>query len=61
MGKIEKKLEELGYSLPPAWPPAKLELGVLYGDLYYSSGAGSDSYRGKLGSDLTVEQGYEAA
>ena len=26
-----------------------------------SSGSGSDSYRGKLGSDLTVEQGYEAA
>ena len=61
MGKIDKKLEELGYSLPSAWPPAKLELGVVYNDLYYSSGSGSDSYRGKLGSDLTVEQGYEAA
>lgn len=61
MGKTEDKLKELGYSLPPAWPPGKLELGVVYKDLYYSSGAGSDSYKGKLGSDLTVEQGYEAA
>ena len=61
MGKTEDKLKELGYSLPPAWPPGKLELGVVYKDLYYSSGAGSGSYKGKLGSDLTVEQGYEAA
>ncbi len=61
MGKVEEKLKELGYSLPHAWPPGKLELGVVYNDLYYSSGSGSDSYRGKLGSDLTVEQGYEAA
>lgn len=61
MARIEEKLKKLGYSLPPAWPPGKLELGVVYNDLYYSSGAGSDSYRGKLGSDLTVEQGYEAA
>lgn len=61
MGKVEEKLKELGYSLPQAWPSGKLELGVVYNDLYYSSGSGSDSYRGKLGSDLTVEQGYEAA
>jgi len=67
MGKIEGKLKELGYSLPPAWLPGKLELGVVYKDLYYSSGVGSGSYmgsgsyKGKLGSDLTVEQGYEAA
>ena len=61
MGKVEEKLKELGYSLPQPWPPGKLELGVIYNDLYYSSGSGSDSYRGKLGGDLTVEQGYEAA
>ena len=67
MGKTEDKLKELGYSLPPAWSPGKLELGVVYKDLYYSSGVGSasymgsGSYKGKLGSDLTVEQGYEAA
>jgi len=61
MGKVEEKLKELGCSLPQPWPPGKLELGVVYNDLYYSSGSGSDSYRGKLGSDLTVEQGYEAA
>ncbi len=61
MGKTEEKLKELGYSLPPAWPPGKLELGVVYKGLYYSSGASTDSYKGKLGSDLTVEQGYEAA
>lgn len=67
MGKTEDKLKELGYSLPPAWSPGKLEIGVVYKDLYYSSGVGSGSYmgsgsyKGKLGSDLTVEQGYEAA
>lgn len=67
MRKTEDKLRELGYSLPPAWSPGKLELGVVYKDVYYSSGVGSGSYmgsgsyKGKLGSDLTVEQGYEAA
>ena len=61
MGKTEDRLKELGYSLPPVGPPGKLELGVVYKDLYYSSGVGSGSYKGKLGSDLTVEQGYEAA
>lgn len=61
MGKIEKKLTQMGYALPPAWLPGKLELGVKVGNLYFSSGVGSDSYRGKLGQDLTVEEGYAAA
>ncbi len=61
MGRIEKRLRDLGYSLPPVVPEGKLKKGVLVGDLYFSSGIGSPSFRGKLGTDLTVEQGYEAA
>jgi len=61
MGKIEKRLRNLGYSLPSVVPEGKLKKGVLVGDLYFSSGTGSPSFRGKLGTDLTVEQGYEAA
>ena len=61
MGKVEEKLRESGYSLPPAWPPGKLERGVCVGNLYFSSGVGSDGTRGKLGSDLSVEEGYRAA
>ena len=60
LGKIEEKLAKLGYKLPPAWPPGKLELGVKVGNLVFMSGAGSD-IRGKLGRDLTVEEGYKAA
>ena len=51
----------MGYSLPSVVPEGKLLKGVLVGDLYFSSGIGSPSFRGKLGTDLTVEQGYEAA
>ncbi len=40
MGKTEDKLKELGDSLPPVGPPGKLERGVVYKDLYYSSGVG---------------------
>jgi len=60
VGKMEEKLAKLGYRLPPAWQPGKLELGVRVGNLVFMSGAGSEM-RGKLGRDLTVEQGYTAA
>lgn len=60
MGRVEEKLKQMGYTLPPAWPPGKLELGVRVGNLVFMSGAGSET-RGKLGRDLTVEQGYKAA
>lgn len=64
---IEQKLEELGYKLPPA--PAK---GGVYSsvkplgkNLYYISGCGAyidgTEKGGKLGTDLTIEEGQEAA
>lgn len=67
MSNIETKLKELGITLPT--PPAK---GGLYtpvmefGDhLLYCSGCGPQlngtSIDGKLGKDLSVEQGQEAA
>ena len=67
MSNIETKLKELGITLPT--PPAK---GGLYtpvmefGDhLLYCSGCGPQvngpSINGKLGKDLSVEQGQEAA
>lgn len=60
MAKAEEKLKELGYSLPAVWPPGKLELGVQVGNLVFTSGAGSE-IRGKLGRDLSVDDGYKAA
>lgn len=60
MTKAEEKLRKLGYSLPAVWPPGKLELGVQVGNLVFTSGAGSE-IRGKLGRDLSVDDGYKAA
>lgn len=60
MGKTEEKLKEMGYTLPPVWPPGKLELGVRVENLVFMSGSGSE-IRGKLGRDLGVDEGYKAA
>ena len=63
---VEKKLGELGYTLPtvPA-PVAAYVPGVLDGTLVYTSGQlptqNGVLCKGKLGADTTVEQGYEAA
>ena len=61
---IEKRLEELGISLPePAKPVATYVRYVQTGNLLYISGTGpsKDQPNGKLGTDLTVEQGYVVA
>ena len=68
MAKIEARLKELGIDLPdrPA-PVANYVPGVRTGNLIYLSGIGpaeradGTSPVGKVGSDLTAEQGYEAA
>ena len=60
MSQVEEKLAELGHTLPEAWPPGKLDLGVPTGNLIFLSGAGSE-IRGTLGRDLGVEEGYRAA
>ncbi len=63
----EERLAELGYQLPPPPEPVGNYLPVARsGNIMWMAGVGSrraDGSRiaGKLGQDLTVEQGYEAA
>jgi enamine deaminase RidA (YjgF/YER057c/UK114 family) len=62
----EAKLRELGYTVEPIELNAgKLMHAVRTGALIYTSGQvsrwGEREIKGKLGRDLTVEQGYEAA
>ena len=64
---FERRLTELGLALPaPPKPVATYIPAVLAGDLLFLSGVipfreGKLAFEGKLGRDLTVEQGYEAA
>ena len=63
----ETRLTELGLQLPsPPQPVATYIPAVQAGDLLFLSGVvpfrdGKLALAGKLGTDLTVEQGYEAA
>ena len=63
---IADRLRDLGIELPPVFPPAGNYLGcVMDGGLVYVGGhgpiAGADVVRGKVGSDLTLEEGRHAA
>ena len=64
---VEEKLRELGIELRPLSKPVANYLhGKKFGNLIYCSGCapvkdGKNLYTGKLGTDLTVEQGYDAA
>jgi enamine deaminase RidA (YjgF/YER057c/UK114 family) len=64
---IEERLAELGIELPPPPEPVGNYIGaVQVGELVFLGGVsnrvrGVLKYRGKLGRDLTVEQGYDAA
>lgn len=63
----DKKLKELGIALfTPSKPIANYVKAVRVGNLLYLAGHGPSradgtTITGKLGSDMTVEQGYEAA
>lgn len=63
----EEKLEQLGISLTEASPPvANYVNAVRTGNLIFLSGKGplqsnGENIEGKIGGDLTIEQGYEAA
>jgi enamine deaminase RidA (YjgF/YER057c/UK114 family) len=62
----ESKLRELGYTIEPIDLNAgKIMHAVRTGNLIYTSGQVSRwegrEIKGKLGADLSVEQGYEAA
>ena len=68
--EVEKKLADMGLSLPPSpTPVANYVPAVRSGNLLFVSGHGPafmkdgkiEYIRGKLGKDMTVEQGYEAA
>ena len=67
MSRIETRLAQLGYTLPQPPEPAGNYLPAnRSGNLVWLAGVGSrlaDGHRisGKLGADLTAEQGYEAA
>ncbi|MCI0437948.1 MAG: RidA family protein [Chloroflexi bacterium] len=68
MPVIEDKLKQMGITLPsrPA-PVANYVPGVRTGNLLYLSGLGPAARQdgttpsGKVGKDLTIEEGYEAA
>ncbi|HSF99968.1 MAG TPA: RidA family protein [Vicinamibacterales bacterium] len=63
----EARLAELGITLPtPASPVANYVNGVRTGNLIFLAGKGprrpdGTEVRGKLGADISIEQGYEAA
>lgn len=65
--RIEQKLADLGLALPePVTAFGNYELVTVHGGLAYVAGhgpvAGSKPLvQGRLGDDLTVEEGYEAA
>jgi enamine deaminase RidA (YjgF/YER057c/UK114 family) len=67
MSIVESKLASMGYQLPTPPAPVGNYLPVTRsGNLMWMAGVGSRmadgaSITGKLGDDLTVDQGYEAA
>ncbi len=67
MGQVESKLAEMGLELPaPPAPVANYVRAVRTGNLVFVSGHGPSRdgelvYRGKLGADLDVATGYQAA
>ncbi|WP_408011117.1 RidA family protein [Pseudalkalibacillus sp. A8] len=59
---LENKLKGLDLVLPAVRPAAgNYVTCVRVGNLLFTSGQGVDQFHGKLGRDLTVEEGYKAA
>jgi enamine deaminase RidA (YjgF/YER057c/UK114 family) len=60
---FDRRLQELGIELPAASPPAANYVkAVRVGNLLFLSGhAAVSGFRGKLGKDMTTEEGYQAA
>ena len=58
----EEILAELGLELPEPRPAVGTYVGcVRTGNLIFTAGQGVDEFHGKLGRDLTTEEGYQAA
>lgn len=66
-GKIDARLQELGITLPPVPPPVATYVNaVTTGNLVFLAGKGPNLpeggyITGKVGRDLTIEEGYAAA
>lgn len=64
---IEKKLEQMGVRIDPLeqMDNGKFLMGVQTGNLIFTAGQtpiwGEESIKGKIGGDLTIEQGQHAA
>jgi enamine deaminase RidA (YjgF/YER057c/UK114 family) len=63
---IDQRLEELGITLPPVFPPAGNYLGcVVDGGMVHVGGHGpidgGNIIRGKVGADLALDEGRQAA
>jgi len=67
MSKVETRLKEMGLTVPaPARPVAAYVPTARTGNLVFTAGQlpvvdGQLKYKGKLGAEITIEQGYEAA
>ena len=68
MSKIADRIKELGITLPESPSPVANYIPVVKtGNLIYLSGVGpadkpdGTSYTGKLGKDLSIDEGYDAA
>ena len=61
--EVEKKLVAMGLELPAAAPPPPGRSGaVKIGNILFVGGhTPGQMHRGKLGAEITVEQGYEGA
>ena len=64
--RIEQELEKLGFVLPTPKPVAAYIPAVRVGELVFTAGQGPTvggvpKFTGKLGRELTEEQGYKAA
>src|SRR5699024_12388186 len=61
MIKPEDKLKELGLELPALRPAVGTYVSrVRTGNLIFTNGQGVDEYHGKLGRELSTEEGYLA-
>jgi enamine deaminase RidA (YjgF/YER057c/UK114 family) len=63
---IAERLAALGIELPPIFPPAGNYVGCVVADGYVHVGGhgpigGPERFAGKVGADLTLEDGYRAA
>lgn len=58
----EDRIISLGYSIKPIRPAVGNYVSIVRtGNLLFTAGQGVDEFHGKLGRELTIEDGYEAS